>query len=54
VPNVQLSVEELKVLHSALESFIESGASGLEDCEGRLIYDRVHKFLSWGTGYHLP
>ena len=39
---------ELKVLHDALEAFIESGSSGLQDCECRLIYDRVHKILSWG------
>ena len=45
---------ELKILHDALEAFIESGASGLQDCKCRLIYDRVHKILSWGTGQHLP
>ena len=50
--SVELSLSELKVLHDALEAFIESGASGLQDCECRVIYDRVHKILSWGTGQH--
>ena len=54
MPKVELSVDELEVLHKALQEFIESGASGVEDCECRLIYDRVHKILSWGTGHHLP
>ena len=54
MPTVELSVAELKVLHNALEAFIQSGSSGLQDCECRLIYDRIHKILSWGSGYHLP
>ncbi len=39
---------ELKILHDALEAFIESGASGLQDCKCRLDIDRVHKILSSG------
>ena len=54
MPSVELSLNQLKVLHDALEVFIESGSSGVQDCECRLIYDRVHKILSWGAGHHLP
>jgi hypothetical protein len=53
MPTVELSAAELKVLHSALEAFIESGSSGNLDCECRLLFDRVHNILSWGTGSHL-
>ena len=54
------TVAELKILHDALEAFIESGASGVQDCECRLIFDRVHKILTWApattclTGSVLP
>jgi len=54
MPSVELSVDELKVLHNALEAFIQSGSNGLQDWDCRLLYDRVHKILSWGSGYHLP
>ena len=54
MPNVELSVEELKVLHRALEEFIESGSSGSLDCECRTLYERIHRVLAWGSGYHLP
>ena len=54
MPSVELSLNELKILHDALEAFIESGSSGVQDCECRLIFDRVHKILTWGTGHHLP
>jgi hypothetical protein len=53
VAKVELSVDEVAVLHEALEEFIESGSSGLEDCECRRVYDRLHKILTWGTGFHL-
>jgi hypothetical protein len=54
MPEVNLSAEELQLLHRALATFIESGSSGNQDCECRALYERVHRILSWGTGYHLP
>jgi hypothetical protein len=54
VPNVDLSVEELKVLHNALVTYIQDGASGLSDCECRALRERLRRILTWGTGYHLP
>ena len=50
---VEFSVDELEVLHEALEAFIESGSSGNQDCECRHLHDRIHKILTWGFGYHL-
>jgi hypothetical protein len=54
MPNVELSIEELKVLHRAVEEFIQSGSSGNLDCECRALYERLHQMLAWGTGNHLP
>lgn len=54
MPNVDLSVEELEVLHNALEAYIQEGASGRLDCECRALHERLRRILTWGTGYHLP
>jgi hypothetical protein len=54
MPSVELSLNELKVLHDALEAFIESGSSGVQDCECRLIFDRVHKILGGHRSAPLP
>jgi hypothetical protein len=53
MPTVDLSANELRILHDALEAFLDSGSNGNAGDDGCALAERIRRILVWGTGFHL-